>query len=128
MDKSRENRAARRRRIIQKTRRNQNKQYAEQRMLRLGDEIAFAKTIILPFPRRRKPKDSFNDWNKPSPPWSIGTLGSYGNHKLGSLFRDSVKEPVIDLNTYACPQRDALWFKGTREREKAFNRFCPTPR
>ena len=126
VDKSRDSRAARRRQIIQKTRRNQYKQYAEQRMLRLGDEIAFAKTIILPFPRRRKPKDSFNDWNKPSSPWSIGTLCSYGNHKMGALFRDSVKEPVIDLGT--CPQKDALWFIGVREREKACTGFCPTPR
>ena len=133
VDKSRDRRAARRRQAIQKTRRNQYKQYGVQRMLRLGDEIAFAKTIILPFSRRRRPKACSNNWTKPRSQLSIGSrrlvrklANSSNNYRLGEMFRGSVKEPVIDLNNF--PQRGSLWCKGTREREKTSTRFCPPPR
>ncbi|XP_068759802.1 uncharacterized protein [Montipora capricornis] len=138
VDKSRDRRAARRRQTIQQALRNQNKQCGVQRMRKLGDEIAFAKTIILPFPRRRRPQESFNSQYKPASQLSFGSprlmrkLGSKSSCKCGGFRLSSshnsgrTKDLVVDLSKF--PQKGCLCFKCSRGREKAYARFFPPPR
>ena len=138
VDKSRDRRAARRRQTIQQALRNQNRRCGVQRMRKLGDEIAFAKTIILPFPRRRRPQESFNNQYKPASQLSFGSprlmrkLGSKSSCKCGGFRLSSshnsrrTKDLIVDLSKF--PQKGCLCLKCSREREKAYARFFPLPR
>ena len=138
MDKSRDRRAARHRKVIKETQCYQNDPWGAPPKTTLDSEIRFARAIILPYPQSPRSSSNINTRRKVVPQLYIGSGRLMRMRKPactnyarpGAMTCDvSGREKMgfaVDLNKF--PQKSCLCFKCQKEREKASARFFPPPR